>query len=243
MGRVAVVGLPVVALLMAALLPMGGLHLADSPVGVVWFNALDVTVWALWWLAGWGPNSLYPLIGGYRFLAQAMSYELPLMFALTAPAVAAHSLAFPDVVAAQHGMWFVVSMPVAFAVFCLSVAGFSLFPPLHHPAGVDIAGGVGAELAGLPRILVGGGRYLLLVAGSATAAVLFLGGGSGPWLPAVVWLVGKTLVLACGLVAVANRLPTLRADRFVELGWLVLLPATLIQLLLVSVLVIAGVLP
>ena len=243
LSRIAVVGLPVVALLMAALLPAGGLHLADSPVGLVWFNALDVTVWALWWLTGWSPNSLYPLIGGYRFLAQALSYELPLMFAITAPAVAAHSLRFSDVVAAQHGLWFVVWMPVAFAVFCLSVVGFSLFPPLNHPAGVDIAGGVRAELAGLPRMLVGGGRYLLLAAGSATAAVLFLGGGAGPGLPAAFWLVLKTLVVACGLVALRSWLPTIRADRFVEVGWLVLLPATLLQLLLVSVLVITGALP
>jgi len=243
LGRTAVVALPVVALLMAALLPSGGLILADSPVGLVWFNALDVTVWALWWLAGWGPNSLYPLIGGYRFLAQAMSYELPLMFAITAPAVAAHSLRFSDVVAAQHGLWFAVWMPVAFAVFCLSVVGFSLLSPLNHPAGVDIAGGVSAELAGLPRILIGAGRYLLVTAGSATAAVLFLGAGAGPWLPAAVWLVLKTVVLACALVALRNWLPTIRADRFVEVGWLVLLPVTLIQLLLVSVLVITGVLP
>lgn len=243
LGRTAVVALPAVALLMVALLPLGGFLLADSAVGLVWFNALDVTLWALFWLIGWAPNSVYPLIGGYRFLAQAMSYELPLMFAITAPAVAAHSLRFSDVVAAQQGLWFVVWMPVAFAVFCLGVVGFSLLPPLNHPAGVDIAGGVGAELTGLSRVLVSAGRYLLLTAGSATAATMFLGGGAGPGLPAAAWLVAKSVVVACGLVGLRNHLPTIRADRFVEVGWLVLLPATLIQLLLVSVLVTIGALP
>ncbi len=101
--------------------------MADSAVGIVWFNALDVAVWALVWMAGWGPNSVHPLVGGYRFLAQALAYELPLMFALTAPAVAAGSLRLTDVVAAQNGLWFVVWMPVAFAVFCLAVAGFSVW--------------------------------------------------------------------------------------------------------------------
>lgn len=243
LGRTAVVALPVVALLMVALLPLGGFRLADSAVGLVWFNALDVMVWALFWLIGWGPNSVYPLIGGYRFLAQAMSYELPLMFAITTPAVAAHSLRFADIVAAQQGLWFVVWMPVAFVVFCLGVVGFSLLPPLNHPGGVDIAGGVGAELTGLARVLVGAGRYLLLTAGSATAATMFLGGGAGPVLPAGVWLVVKTVVVACTLVTLRTLVPTIRADRFVEVGWLVLIPATLLQLLLVSVLVGMGVLP
>lgn len=240
LGRTAVVALPVVALLMVALLPLGGFILADSAVGLVWFNALDVIVWALVWLIGWAPNSAYALVGGYRFLAQAMSYELPLMFAIIAPAVAAHSLRFSDVVTAQEGLWFVVSMPVAFVVFCLGVVGFSLLPPLSHPAGLDIAGGVGVELTGLARALVAAGRYLLLTAGSATAVTLFLGGGAGPGLSPVVWLVIKTVVVACGLVWLGKHLPTVRADRFVEVGWLVLMPATLVQLLVVSVLVTTG---
>ena len=50
--RIGVVGLPVVALLMAALVPLGGAPVADLAVGIVWFNALDIAIWALVWLAG-----------------------------------------------------------------------------------------------------------------------------------------------------------------------------------------------
>ena len=67
------------------MIPFGSFVLADLPVGLVWFNAVDVLLWALWWLLGWGANSSWSLVGGYRFLALALSYELPLMFALTAP--------------------------------------------------------------------------------------------------------------------------------------------------------------
>lgn len=236
--RVGVASLVVAPLLMVAVVPWGRTALVDSEIGVVWFNAADVLVWAAVWLLGWGPNSAWSLVGGYRFLAGALAYELPLMFALTAPGLAAGSLRLSDVVAAQHSVWFVVWMPVAFVVMCLGVAGFSVWGPLSPAAGADVAGGVLAELSGPDRLLVQAGRYLLLGAGSAVAAVLFLGGGSGPLLPGWVWLLVKTVLVLVGLVAVRRRLPLLRPDRFMELGWLVLLPATLLQLLVVALVVV-----
>ncbi len=238
LGRSAVLAGPVVALLMVAVVPLGAWTVADLGVGVVWFNALDVVLWAVFWLLGWGPNSALGLVGGYRFLAQALAYELPLMFALTAPAIAAGSLRLGDVVAAQHGLWFVVWMPVAFAVFCLGVLGFIARGPFAAPAGADLGGGITGELAGVDRLLVAGGRWALLVAGSAFGATVFLGGGAGPLLPGWVWLPVKTVLLAVVLAAAARRVPLLRAERFTEVAWLVLLPAVLLQLLVVAVAVV-----
>ena len=228
-------GLLVAALLMVVVVPLGPWVLADLPVGVVWFNAMDVTVWAFVWLAGWGPNAAHSLVGGYRFLAQALAYELPLMFALTAPAVAAGSLRVADVAAAQHGLWFVVWMPVAFAVYCLGVAAFSVWGPFSPAAGADIAGGVLAEVSGVDRLLLLAGRYALLAAGAAVAVPLFLGGGAGPLLPGWLWTLVKAAALLAVLVGLRRRLPAVRPDRFLEAGWLVLLPAVLLQLLVVSV--------
>ena len=233
-------GLLVAALLMVAVVPLGRWTVADLPVGVVWFNAMDVLVWALVWLAGWGPNSAYALVGAYRFLAQALAYELPLMFALTGPAVAAGSLRVADVAAAQHGLWYAVRMPVAFAVFCLGVVAFSVRGPFAPAAGTDIAGGVLAEVSGVDRLLLLAGRYALLAAGSAFAVPMFLGGGAGPLLPGWLWVPVKALLLLAGLVAVRRRLPAVRPERFAEAGWLVLLPAVLLQVLLVSILAVAG---
>ncbi|MEE1940664.1 NADH-quinone oxidoreductase subunit H [Streptomyces sp. TRM 70361] len=237
--RIGTAGPLVAALLMAVVVPVGGAVVADLPVGVVWFNAVDVTLWAAVWLAGWGPNSVYPLIGGYRFVAQALGYELPLMFALTAPAVAAESLNVGEVARAQQGLWFVVWMPVAFAVFLGSVTAFSMWGPFSSPVGRDAVGGVLAEAAGVDRLLLLTGRYALLAAGSGMAVALFLGGGAGPWLPGWLWSVIKTLAVLAVLVALRRRLPVLRPERIVRLGWLVALPAVLLQLLLVSAVVVA----
>ncbi len=230
-------GLVIVAMLKIVVLPLGQWTVADLSIGIVWFNTMDVIIWALVWLAGWGANSAHALIGGYRFLAQALSYELPLMFALTAPAVAASSLRLGDVVSAQQDLWFVVWMPVAFLVFCLGVIAFSVWGPFSSAAGTDIAGGVLSELSGVDRLLLLVGRYALLASGAGFAVTLFLGGGDGPVLPPWAWTLAKTAFLLAAFVSVRRHLPTVRPDRFAEVGLLVLLPMALLQVLLVSVVV------
>ncbi|WP_299168251.1 complex I subunit 1 family protein [uncultured Arthrobacter sp.] len=238
--RVGGAGLLVVALLMVVVVPFGRWTVADLSVGVAWFNAMDVMVWALVWLTGWGANSAHGLVGGHRFLAQALSYELPLMFALTAPAVAAGSLRVSDVVVAQQGLWFAVWMPVAFLVFCASVLAFSVWGPFSPAAGGDIAGGVLTELSSVDRFLVLAGRYALLAAGAAFAVPMFLGGGSGPFGPEWVWTFLKTAVLLAAFIYIRRLLPAVRPDRLVEAAWVIGLPVVLLQVLFVSLVSLGG---
>lgn len=232
--RIATSSLIPLAILMIAFVPLGRFTLVDTTVGVVWFNALDVVVWALVWLAGWGANAAYGLIGGYRFLAMALAYELPLMFALVAPAIAAGSLDV-SVIAQDQTVWNVVWMPVAFAAYCLGVLGFSVWGPMDVSTGRDLAGGVLAEVSGIDRLLFLAGRYCLLVAGAAFAVPLFLGGGSGPVLPDEVWVLVKTLVLVAVLVACRRRFLTLRPDLLLEVAWVVILPLVVLQDLVVAI--------
>lgn len=238
--RVGTSGPFVVALLMAVVIPFGGGVLSDLNVGIVWFNAMDVLLWALWWLAGWGANSMVALIGGYRFLAQALAYELPLMFALTAPAVAAASLSVTDVVAAQADQWFIVQMPVAALVFVGSVVAYSAWGPFSHPVAPDVAGGILAEPTGIDRLLVLAGRYALLGVGAAMAVALFLGGDSGPLLPGWLWSIVKTLGVVTLMVAMRRRLPVLRAEKLMTVAWTVVLPLVLLQVLVVAALAARG---
>ena len=82
------------------------------------------------------------------------------------------------------------------------------------------------------------GRYALLVAGSAAAVPLFLGGGAGPLLAGWVWVMLKTAVLSSLLVLVGRRVPSLRPDKLLELGWVVVLPLVVAQALVVSVIAV-----
>jgi NADH-quinone oxidoreductase subunit H len=238
--RLGTAAVPVVAVLSLAVVPIGGRTLWSSSADLVWFNAMEALLWAAVWLVGWGPNAVHSLTGGYRFLAQGLAYELPLMFSLIAVGVGASSLRTADIVSAQAGLWFVVSMPVAFVVFLASAAAFAFWGPFGAPTGADIAGGVTSELSGVDRLLVEAGRAIFLGATAAMAVALFLGGGAGPWLPDPVWQLLKTVVVVLALVWAGRRVPVLRPDRVVEVAWTVLVPVMLVQALVVAVLLLSG---
>ena len=239
LGRVGGAALPVAALAAAAVLPLGERPVADLDVGVVWFNAMEVVAWAAVWMVGWGANSALGLIGGYRFVAQGLAYELPHMFAIITAALGAESLRVIAIVEAQRDLWFVVLMPAAFAAFLLSAAAMAFWGPFDAPVGRDLAGGAAAELSGVDRLVFAGGRWLLLVVASAMAVPLFLGGGHGPVLPAWAWVAVKTAGVLGLLVWLRHRFPTVRMDRYVEFAWVVLIPLTIAQALVVAIVVLA----
>uniref|UniRef100_UPI001FE3FA4A NADH-quinone oxidoreductase subunit H n=1 Tax=Pseudonocardia nigra TaxID=1921578 RepID=UPI001FE3FA4A len=238
--RVGGAALPVAALLAAAVLPLGERPVADLGVGVVWFNAMEVVAWAAVWMVGWGANSALSLVGGYRFVAQGLAYELPHMFAIITAALGAESLRFTAIVDAQADLWFVVIMPAAFVVYLLSAAAMAFWGPFDAPVGRDLAGGAAAELSGVDRLVFEGGRWLLLVVAAAMAVPLFLGGGGGPLLPAWLWVAVKTAGVLALLVWLRHRFPTVRMDRYVEFAWVVLVPLTIVQALVVALVVLGG---
>ncbi|WP_433139813.1 complex I subunit 1 family protein [Actinomadura nitritigenes] len=236
--RIGAIALPVAAALAALVVPFGGHAALGGRVGVVWFNAMEVVAWGAVWLVGWGVNSAYALVGGYRFVAQGLAYELPHMFALMTAAVAAHSLDLRVIGAAQGGLWFGVWMPVAFAVYLLSALAMAFWGPFGAPLGADIAGGAALELPGPDRLVFLAGRYGLLAVASAVAVPLFLGGGDGPLLPSWLWSAVKASAVLALLVWAGRRLPVLRMDRFVQAAWIVLIPAVLLQMLVVAIVVV-----
>lgn len=238
--RSGVVAVPVLAVLSLAVVPIGGRTLLSTSADLVWFNAMEALLWAAVWLVGWGPNAVHSLVGAYRFLAQGLAYELPLMFSLITAGLGAGSLRTTDIVATQDDLWFVVTMPVAFVVFLASAAAFAFWGPFSSPSGADIASGVVSELSGVDRLLVQAGRSMLLGATAAMSVALFLGGGAGPWLPEPVWYVLKTLAVIAAVAAIGRRIPVLRPDRFIEFAWMILIPATLLQALGVALLVLLG---
>ncbi|MFD0775649.1 NADH-quinone oxidoreductase subunit H, partial [Streptomonospora algeriensis] len=235
--RLGIASVPVAAIMAALVIPIGGRAVADLSIGVVWFNAMEVLLWGGMWLVGWGANSVWGLLGGYRYLVQGLSYELPHMFALTTAALGAGSLRVGDIAAAQQGAWFALVMPAAFAVYLVSALAMSFWPPFDQPVGADLSGGAAAEPSGPDRLVLLIGRHMMLAAAAAMAVPLFLGGGAGPLLPGWVWSLIKAAAVLALLVWVGGRLPKVRMDRFVEVGWVVLLPLVLVQALAVAVFV------
>lgn len=236
LGAGTVLTVPVLA---AVVVPLGGRAVADLSIGVVWYTALVALLWVGVFLVGWGGNSAYALVAGYRFVAQALAYEMPLALSVITAATAAHSLRVGALVQAQQHLWFVVWMPAAFVVYLIGALALSFWGPFATPVAPDLAGGVLVDVSGVDRLLVRAGQYVALVSAAAFAVPVFLGGGLGPVLPPWLWSLLKTVAVLAVLVTARSRLPLVRMDRFEELAWVVLIPLVLVQLLVVCIVILA----
>ena len=215
----------------AAVVPFApGLAVADFRVGIVVWGAAEVLAIVAIFLHGWSPNSLFPLIGAYRFVAVALSYTLVSMFVLIAAALPAQSLQFTEIVQAQQGLWNVVRQPLGLPLFLVVGLGVTFWGPLNVADSSDLAGGSDGETSGSARLVWQVARSAMLVAFAAVAAATFLGGWYGPLLPGWLWMVAKTVLLLLVLVVAGHLLARVPTERLVLVTWTVLLPLSFLDL-------------
>lgn len=207
-----------------------GVTVADFSTGIVVWGAAEALAIIAIFLFGWSPNSFFPLLAGYRFVAMALSYELISMFVLIAVAVPAESLQISAIVADQQDLWNVARQPLGLPLFLVVALGVSFWGPLNLAGGMDAAGGVTAEASGLRRLVWAAGRAAMLVTFAAMAAAAFLGGWWGPVLPGWAWMALKTAAVVAILVAAGHLLGQVRPERIVTLLWTVLLPVAFVDL-------------
>ena len=191
-------------------------------------------------LHGWSANSVFPLIGGYRFVAQALSYEMPLALVLIAAALPAESLSVGAIVRSQMGAWNVVRQPLGLPIYLVTGLGLAFWGPLGFPDSADLAGGTRAELSGASLLAWSAARSAVLVAVAAMGAAAFLGGWLGPWLPGAVWMVLKTLALLVVLLTTGHLVARVRLEQFVVVAWTVLIPLALVDTFVSGLLALHG---
>lgn len=208
--------------------------------GIVYVGALLALVMVAVYLHGWAANSLFPLIGGYRFIALALSYEMPLALVLIGAALPAQSLAIDAIVRSQAGLWNVVRQPLGLPIYLVAALGLSFRGPLNVADAADLSGGTAAERSGVDLLLWRAARDAVLVATAALGAAAFLGGGLGPWLPGPVWLVLKTLALMAVLLLVSHLVGRVRLERFVVVAWAVLIPLALVDVFAAGIVALLG---
>lgn len=220
-------GLAAVAM---AAVPFGPqLAVADVDAGIVLFGAAMAMVMVAVFLQGWSANSLFPLMGGYRFVAQALSYEMLHMLVLIAAALPARSLAVGEIVESQAHLWNVLRQPLGLPLYLVAAAGLAFWGPLRLPDAEDLAGGTSAELSGAPLLVWRLAQRAMLVAVAAMGAAAFLGGWHGPVLPAPAWVALKTLALLAVLVAARHLLARVPIERFMWACWVILIPLALLD--------------
>lgn len=204
--------------------------------GIVYFTALMALVMVAVFLNGWSANSLFPMIGGYRFIAQALSYEMPLALVLIGTALPAESLSVNAIVLSQESVWNVVRQPLGLPLYLIAGLGLSFWGPLAIPDAADLAGGTESELSGMSLLVWRVSRAAILVAVAAMGAAAFLGGWQGPVLSGTVWMVTKTVALLLVMITIGHFVGRVRLERFVVVAWAVLIPLALVDVFVSGIL-------
>ncbi len=231
------------ALLMFAVVPVGPdleilghpvpMVITDLNVGLLYVFALSsLGVYGVA-LGGWSSNSKFALLGGIRGAAQMISYELALGLSLVPVVMLTGSFSLTAIVDAQARIPFVVLQPVSFIIFIISAMAESKRIPFDLPeAENELGAGFHTEYSGMRFGLFFLGEYVHIQVLGALIAVFFLGGWHGPFLPPPVWLLLKIFVVALIMIWIRGTLPRLRYDQLMALGWKVLIPAALINIVL-----------
>ena len=224
------------------------MQLTDLPVGVLYVLAIaSVGVYGIV-LAGWSSGSTYPLLGGLRSSAQVISYEVAMGLSLVAVFIYAGSMSTSDIVAAQSTAWYGVVLFPSFAIYAISMVGETNRAPFDlAEAEGELVGGFHTEYSSLKFALFFLAEYVNIIAVSALATTLFLGGYHalpglgfteswlGGWFTAF-WFFSKVLVFFFVFVWLRGTLPRLRYDQFMQFGWKILIPVSILWVLVVATL-------
>ena len=224
------------------------MQLTDLPVGVLYVLAIaSVGVYGIV-LAGWSSGSTYPLLGGLRSSAQVISYEVAMGLSLVAVFIYAGSMSTSDIVAAQSTWWYGVVLFPSFAIYAISMVGETNRAPFDlAEAECELVGGFHTEYSSLKFALFFLAEYVNIIAVSALATTLFLGGYHAPpglgfteaWLGGWftgIWFFSKVLVFFFVFVWLRGTLPRLRYDQFMQFGWKILIPVSILWILVVATL-------
>jgi NADH-quinone oxidoreductase subunit H len=231
----------ITALLIFAVIPFGEkwtifgkqipLVISDINVGLLYAFALSsLGVYGVA-LGGWASNSKFSLLGGMRSVGQMISYELSLGLSLVPVVMLAGSFSMVDIVNAQASYPFLLVQPVSGLIFFLSAAAEIKRIPFDLPeAENELVAGYHTEYSGMRFGLYFLGEYVTMIMLGSLLAVFFLGGWRGPVLPPVIWFCGKVMLVVFFMIWLRATLPRLRYDQLMLLGWKVLIPVALLNI-------------
>jgi NADH-quinone oxidoreductase subunit H len=216
------------------------LYLADMNVGLLYILAvLGIGTFGVI-LAGWASNSKYAVLGSLRTCAQMISYEIPMGFSVIGVVMLAHSMSLLDIVESQAGMWNVVYQPLGFFVFFVTGLAEAQRIPFDLPeAEGDLGAGYHTEYSGMRFSFFMISEYVIVVALSALIVILFFGGWNGILipLPSAVWFLLKVGFFVWVFMWFRFTFPRYRYDQLMVIGWKVLLPLSLANILVSGIFV------
>ncbi|MCG9879794.1 MAG: NADH-quinone oxidoreductase subunit NuoH [Bacteroidia bacterium] len=230
----------------------------DLNIGVFFITAISsVSVIGIL-MAGWASNNQYSLLGAMRSGAQIISYEISAGMAILSIVVLTGSLQISDIVASQSNGWWLfkghIPALIAFVIYIIAVTAETNRAPFDMAeAESELTGGFHTEYAGMRFALFFLAEYINIFIVCAIGATLFLGGWMpfhiGNWeafnhimdyIPSSIWFLSKTFFLIFVIMWFRWTFPRLRIDQLLQLEWKYLLPISLFNLLLITLIAIKG---
>jgi NADH-quinone oxidoreductase subunit H len=224
------------ALMIFAVVPFqDGAILADLNIGILYVVAISSITTVGVFMAGWGSNNKYSLLGAMRMVAAVVSYEIPLVLAVAGVILVAGSMSMNDIVRAQS-VPFILLQPLGFLIFFIAgCAEINRSPFDLMEADSELVAGFHTEYSGMKFAMFYLAEYAEALALSAIITTLFLSGWKGPGLPPWLWLVIKVMVVFFVMVWTRATFPRVRIDQLMGLAWKFLLPLALLNLFITAI--------
>jgi NADH-quinone oxidoreductase subunit H len=247
------------ALIVYAVIPFGStvtifghpvpLYITDINVGLLYIvSVASVGVYGII-LAGYASNSKYPLLASLRASAQLISYEVAVTLTLVSVILMAGTLSMVGIVNAQYNqqVWFIFAQPVAFVLVLIGGLAETNRAPFDLPeAEQELTGGFHTEYSGMRFALFFLAEYANMIVVSSVVTTLFLGGWLPPfpntrafsflyYVPSWIWFFLKSFAFLYLFVWVRATLPRYRYDQLMRLGWKVLIPVAIVNLVVTGI--------
>ena len=207
----------------------------DLNVGVLYIcSVTSICVLGIF-MAGWGSNNKYSLLGGMRSAAQIISYEVPLLLSVLLVVMQSGTMSMQGIIHAQEHGWFIFKphLALAFLIYFISATAEVNRVPFDIPeAESELVAGYHTEYSGMKFAMFFVAEYTNMFIISAIATTLFLGGWQGPYLPGLVWFLLKSYGFVFFLMWMRWTLPRLRMDQMMSFAWKFLTPIALLNLLI-----------
>ncbi|MDP2937261.1 MAG: NADH-quinone oxidoreductase subunit NuoH [Dehalococcoidia bacterium] len=228
------------AVLAWAVVPFAdGTILTDLNIGILYMLAVSSLSLIGLFLAGWGSNNKYSLLGSMRTIAQVVSYEIPMVLSILGVVAIVGSLSMVDIVKAQN-IPFIVLQPLGFIVYLIAAtAELNRSPFDTLEAESEIVAGYFTEYSGMKFAIFYIAEYFNLLLVASIVTTLFLGGWRGPFLPPYIWFVIKIFLLFFFFMWLRGTLPRFRIDQLMALAWKFLLPLALLNIFLTGLGILA----
>src|SRR5258706_1126550 len=228
----------------------------DLNIGVLYVSSISsISVIGIL-MAGWASNNKYSLLGAMRSGAQIVSYELSAGLSIIAIVILTGSLQLSTIIESQQNGWWVfkghIPSIIALIIFLIAATAETNRAPFDMAeAESELTAGFHTEYSGMKFALFFLAEYANIFIVCAIASTLFLGGWMpfhiGNWeafnhimdfIPSIVWFFGKVFFLIFVIMWFRWTFPRLRIDQLLNLEWKYLLPISMVNILLVTLMAI-----